>query len=354
MPRPLPPLSDVDRLLVVKTSSIGDVIHALPVVQAIEEAAPSLTLGWVVRRRCADVLRGNPCIDHLYVMPDKPTLGELRALRIELKARRYDMALDMQGLFLSGLVTRLSGAPVRMGWDRNREANALFLTHPVIPGRAQGRHEIDLLYGFAEALGVRAPHPEFTPQPYLAAEGAGRADEWLSGLPRPRIALNVGASRAYKRWSVENWATVARALTEAGQSVVFVGDKSDAQTVALVTPALVTPALTGGFLDLAGKTTLRELAAVLAACDLLVTADTGPMHIAVAVGTPVVALFGATDPARHGPYGARNVVLRDPAPGAVVPGKRPTDEAGAACMARITPDDVLAAVTQKLASLRVK
>jgi len=348
MPRSLPPLTDVDRLLIVKTSSIGDVIHALPVVQAIKEAAPRLTLGWVVRRRCADVLRGNPSIDALHVMPDKPTFGELRALRAELTGR-YDVALDMQGLLLSGLVTRLSGAPVRVGWDRNREANALFLTHPVIPGRAQGRHEIDQLYGFAEALGVQMPHPEFTPQPYLAAEAMERAQEWLSGLPRPRVALNVGASRAYKRWPADNWASVARALTESGQSAVFVGDKNDAETVTLVTPGLP-----GGFLDLAGKTTLRELASVLAAVDLLVTADTGPMHIAVAVGTPVVALFGATDPARHGPYGARNVVLCDPAPGMVAPGKRPTDEAGAACMVRITPDDVLAAVAEKLASLRVK
>jgi len=339
MPRPLPPLTNISRLLVVKTSSIGDVIHALPAVQAIREAAPHLTLGWVVRRRCADVLRGNPCIDHLYVMPDKPSLGELRALRADLRRDHYDMALDMQGLLLSGLVTRLSGAPMRVGWDRNREANALFLTHPVIPGKARDRHEVDLLYGFAEALGVHAAHPEFTPQSYLAAEGAGREAEWLAGLPRPRIALNVGASRAYKRWPIERWVRVARALTKQGRGVVFVGDNQDAEAVARIMPLLQ-----GGFVDLAGRTTLRELASVLAACDLLVTADTGPMHIAVAVGTPVIALFGATDPARHGPYGARNVVLHDPAPGAMVLGKRPTDEAGMACMARITPAGVLAAV----------
>lgn len=345
MPRPLPPLIDISRLLVVKTSSIGDVIHALPVVQAIKEAAPHLTLGWVVRRRCADVLRGNPCIDHLYVMPDKPTVGELRALGGELRAARYDMALDMQGLLLSGLVTRLSGVPVRVGWDRNREANALFLTHPVIPGKAKDRHEVDLLYGFAKALGVSVAHAEFTPQPYLAAEGAGRADEWLLGLPRPRIALNVGASRAYKRWPADRWASVAQGLAVQEFGIVFVGDKSDAEVVAQIAPLV-----TGRYINLAGKTTLRELASVLAACDLVVTADTGPMHVAVAVGTPVAALFGATDPARHGPYGARNIVLHDPAPGAMVPGKRPTKEAGAVSLARITPDDVLAAVARKSAA----
>ena len=344
MPRPLPPLTSLSRLLVVKTSSIGDVIHALPVVQAIKEAAPDLALGWVVRRRCADVLRGNPFIDHLYVLPDRPSLDELQALRASLRTSRYNVALDMQGLFLSGLVTWLSGAPVRVGWDRNREANAFFLTHPSVPGKAQGRHEVDLLYGFAKALGVQAVPPEFTPQPYLASEGAGQADEWLAGLMRPWIALNVGASRAYKRWPADRWASVARALAVLGLGVVFVGDKNDAALVAQILPSL-----TGGYVDLAGKTTLRELASVLAACDLLVTADTGPMHIAVAVGTPVVALFGATDPARHGPYGARNTVLHDPTPSAMVPGRRPTDEVGAACMARISVDNVLAAVAAKLA-----
>jgi heptosyltransferase-1 len=343
MPKPLPPLSNIQRLLVVKTSSIGDVIHALPIVQALKDAAPNVTLGWVVRRRCADILRGNPCIDHLYVMPDKPAVGELLSLRRELRSGHYEMALDMQGLFLSGLVTRLSGAPIRVGWDRNRESNALFLTHPMISGKAKDVHEVDLLYGFAEALGIHPAHSDFTPQPYLAAENAAKSEEWLASLPRPRIALNVGASRAYKRWPVENWTQTALLLAQSGHNLVFIGDKTDAESVAQITPKL-----TDRFVNLAGKTTLRELASVLAACDLLVSGDSGPMHLAVAVGTPVVAIFGATHPARHGPYGARNTVLHDPVPGIITPGQRPTEAEGAACMARITPEVVTAAVEAML------
>ena len=212
-----------------------------------------------------------------------------------------------------------------------------------MPGKAKQTHEVDLLYGFAETLGVHAPHPEFTPQPYLAAEGRTHADQWLADLPYPCIALNVGASRAYKRWPLDNWTQVAQTLAQEGRSLVFVGDKTDAESVAQITPHL-----TGSFVDLAGKTTLRELASVLEACDLLVSGDSGPMHLAVAVGTPVVAIFGATHPARHGPYGSRNTVLHDPAPGAIVAGKRPTEAEGAACMARITPENVLAAVKVKL------
>ncbi len=344
MPTPLPPLADVQRLLIVKTSAIGDVIHALPVVQAIKDAAPGMVLDWVVRARSADVLRGNPAIDTLRVLPDKPKLADLLTLRREMHAAHYDMALDMQGLALSGLVTFLSAAPVRMGWDRGREGNVLFLTHPVVPGKAPVRHEIDLLYGFAEALGVYTAHPEFTPQPYLAAEGADKAKSWLEGLPRPRVALNVGASRAYKRWPAQHWGEVALGLAGDGVGLVFIGDKSDAAVVAELTPTL--PG--GSFVDVSGQTSLRELASVLAACDLLVSGDSGPMHLAVAVGTPTVALFGATDPKRHGPYGRRNVVLHDPAPGAMVPGKRPTEEAGVASLARLTPSQVLAAVRDTL------
>ncbi len=339
MPNFLPPLTSVQRLLVVKTSSIGDVIHALPVVQAIKEAAPHLALGWVVRRRCADILRGNPYIDHLYVMPDKPSLRELSQLRRELHFVHYEMALDMQGLLLSGLVTRLSGAPVRVGWDRNRELNALFLTHPIVPGKGKHAHEVDLLYGFAEALGVHVPHSEFTPQSYLTAEGAASAAVMLADLPHPRVALNVGASRAYKRWPLGNWTEVALSLAQSGRSVVFAGDKTDAESVAQIVPKM-----TGSFVNLAGKTTLRELASVLAACDLLISGDSGPMHLAVAVGTPVVAIFGATHPARHGPYGARNTVLHNPVPGLAAAGRRPTEAEGAACMARITPANVLDSV----------
>lgn len=345
MAKPLPPLADVRRLLVVKTSALGDVIHALPAVQAIKEAAPHLDLDWAVRARAADVLRGNPNVSRLHVLADRPSLADLAALRRDLRAARYDVALDMQGLALSGLVTRLSGASARVGWDRNREGNALFLTHPVVPGRAQDRHEVDLLYGFAEALGVRAGHAAFTPQPYLAAGNAAKADEWLAGLPRPRVALNVGASRAYKRWALARWAEVARGLGADGAGLVFLGDRADAQVVAAVVPTL--PPGTA-FVDLSGKTTLRELASVLAACDLLVSGDSGPMHLAVAVGTPAVALFGATDPRRHGPYGPRNLVLHDPAPGAMVPGRRPTEAAGAASLSRIDPALVLAAVRSRL------
>ncbi len=336
----VPPLGSIDRLLIVKTSSIGDVLHALPLVQALKEARPSLTLGWVVRARCADLLRGNPFIDHLYVVPNKPSLADLLALRKTLHAARFDVALDLQGLLLSGIITRLSGAPVRVGWDRNREGNALFMTHPVVPGKDIARHEIEALFGFARILGHSALPNEYPAQRYLADQDRVWANEQLAGLPRPVVALNVGASRAYKRWPAEHWATLADGLAGQGAGLVFVGDKADTALAAQVRALMASP---GPTIDLAGQTTLRALASVLAACDTVVSADTGPMHLAVAVGTPVVALFGGTDPRRHGPYGSRHTALHSPLPGEP-PSRHPSDAYGEACMRALLPQDVLRAV----------
>ena len=347
MPRkPLPPLRPDSRLLVVKTSSLGDIIHALPVVQAISEAYPNLHLDWVVRERGADILRGHPAIRKLWVLPNKPSFKNLALLSRELHAAQYDIALDLQGLALSGLITWLSGAPFRVGWDRNRECNQFFLTHASVPGKSRnvgGQHEIDLLYGFADILGVAHRQGEFPPQPYLAVEFRDWAQTQLETLPKTCIALNVGAARAYKRWPTEYWRSLAELLIQDGYSLVFVGDSQDAQTVAQLLPSA------GAFINLAGRTNLRQLASVLASCDLIVSADTGPMHIAVAVGTPVVALFGATDPKRHGPYGAHSLALYDPIPGPR-PSGRPTEDYGAACLARLTPERVRDAVLKLLQS----
>lgn len=336
----VPPLGSINRLLIIKTSSIGDVLHALPLAQALKEARPSLTLGWVVRARCADILRGNPHIDHLYVVPDKPALRDLAALRKTLHTARYQVALDLQGLLLSGVLTSLSGAPIRVGWDRNREGNALFLTHPTVPGKDGTQHEIDSLFGFADALGVPWATGSYPAQAYLAAQDRVWADEQLAGLPHPVVALNVGASRAYKRWPAEHWAALADGLSDQGAGLVFVGDKSDAPLAEQVRALMTTSC---PLVDLAGRTTLRALASVLAACALVVSADTGPMHLAVAVGTPVVALFGGTDPRRHGPYGAGNTALHNPLPGEP-PSRRPSDAYGEACMRALLPGDVLRAV----------
>lgn len=335
-------LDQIDRLLIVKTSSIGDVLHALPVVEAIKNARPQMTLDWIVRARCADVLRGNPVIDHLHVIENRPSVRQLFALRRQLRAARYLLALDMQGLSLSGLLAWLSRAPARVGWNRNREMNRLFLTDAFVDGKPPvPRHEIDLLWGFAEALGVPARRGEYAPQSYLAADNRTWAREKVDSLTGAKIALNIGASRTYKRWPTERWTELSKMLTAAGTGIVFVGDARDAEIVREIKTALTEKNIA----DVSGQTDLRQLAAILESCDMTVSGDSGPMHLSVAVGTPVVALFGATNPARHGPYGTRNVIVQKATPTR----NRPTEAEGAAAMAAIGVEDVMNAVKEKLA-----
>ena len=338
-----------ERLLIVKSSSIGDVVHATPVVEAIKRSRPNLKIGWVVRKRCADVLTGSPVIDKLHLVDNKPSFGDLMRLRRELRAERYEVALDMQGLFLSGLYAWLSGAPIRIGIDRNRENNKLFLTHPVIAGKPENpngpdRHAVDILYGFAEYLGVDVDHTDFPPQPYLARAEITPGLEEIRGSGGRKIALNVGASSPLKQWPVPHWSTLAAKLIDNGDTVVFVGDKRDAEVVKEVRSKV---GAGGSIVDVAGRTNLRQLAAVLEACDVVVTGDTGPMHIAVAVGTPTIALFGSTNPDRTGPYGKRNVVL-DMHLSCSPCYRRPTCEGRVDCMRDITPDAVMSAITEKL------
>lgn len=345
----IPSAKEIDRLLIVKTSSIGDVVHALPVVEQIKRANPKMEIGWLVKRRCAGVLEGNPWITRLHVIPDLVTLPGCVATARELRARRYQVALDMQGLFASGLYTWLSGAPLRIGIDRNREGNRLFLTHPIVPGKPRtesgDRHAVDILFGFADILGASGDHTDFEPQPYLAQDGA-EIEARIAPL-RARgsvVALNVGASSKYKQWPEEHWSALARRLLDAGYGLVFVGDRKDAEIVGAVMAQLPENAAVA---NLAGKTSLRQLAAALMACDLLVTGDTGPMHMAVAVGTPTVALFGSTNPDRTGPYGARNVVLDmrlDCSPCY----RKPTCEGRVDCMRAITPEYAFRTVVEKL------
>lgn len=331
------------RLLIVKMSSIGDVIHALPIATILKQNYPGIELGWVVRKRCAGLLEGNPDVDHVNVIPDRPKLADLLSLTGELRKQKFEVAIDMQGLLLSGLVTWLSGARRRIGLNLNREQNALFLTEPVVPAKAdRNRHAIDILRGFLPPLGIYIDTP-WPDQPYLA-QGDAAADMLPGG---PQIALNVGASSVYKQWPVDRWTALAKRLVGSGSKVVLVGGPQDVDAAVQVEQGADAG---NSLVNIAGKTSLRELGHILKHCDVVVTADTGPMHLAVAVGTPTVALFGPTNPVRTGPYGDRHTVIWKSI--ACSPCyRKPTCEGRVNCMKLITPDEVFDAVMSKLSEI---
>jgi lipopolysaccharide heptosyltransferase I len=288
--------SALRRLLLVKLSSLGDVVHALPLAEALRAALPDAFLGWAVKRRFADLLDGNPNLDAVYTL-EGGGARDLLALGKRLRRERFDAALDAQGLLVSGLVTRLSGAPLRVGLDRNREGNALWLTHPVVS--AKGRvHMAHALLGFCDALGVPRP-PTPRPQTYLAEGEAARAEALLASAgPGPYIGCIVGASTPDKAWPEARWVELARRVAAEGLRPILLGGSGEAAMADRITGGQEAG---GGVANLTGKTTVRVLASVLARCAVVVGGDSGPTHLAVAVGTPVVGLYGVTDPARTGP-----------------------------------------------------
>jgi heptosyltransferase-1 len=297
-------------IVVVKLSAIGDVLHGVPVAVALKRAFPEARIGWAVEGRAADVLAGHPAIDHLFRLP-RGWLQSPRAvlgMRRQLRAFRPDVAIDLQGLLKSGVATLLSGASMRIGPARPaaRECAWLAYTHPV---KAAAAHVIDRNCDLLAPLGVRTDAPAFDMPQWPVSRL--RMRQWLASLrlPRPPVVLNPGAGWASKLWPVERFAATARALHRRhGQPVLVVwggaAEREAAERIA---------ADSFGAAIMAPQTTLQDLGELCRQASLFISADTGPLHLAAAVGTPCVGLFGPVPASRNGPYGPRHVCVEPPA-----------------------------------------
>ncbi len=329
----------VERLLVIKTSALGDVAKAVPTVDAIRRAYPHLRIGWVVRQGLHDLLVGNPSIDELIVTPRG--LGAVWSTGMAMRRFRADVLLDMQGLFISGCLARLSGTPWRCTWDTGRELSGVLTGNAIVPGPLDC-NATESLFGFGRVIGVEDfpcdPPAYLTQDPELTQ----RADEMLASAARPLVGMHIGASTPNKTWPARHFAELARLLVADGVGVAFFGGKGEAaagEEVAANAPAEC--------VSLVGKTRIRELAAAISRCTLFVGGDTGATHIAALVGTPTVCVMGATDAVRTGPYGAANTILDLHLPCSPC-FRRPTCEGRFECMVGITPAMVYDACLAKL------
>lgn len=306
------------RILIIKPSSLGDVVHALPVLAGLRRAHPRAHISWLIGTAFADLLAGHPLIDEL-ILFDRARFGRMWfspgaagafvAFVRSIRARRFDLVVDLQGLFRSGFLAYASGARRRIGFADARELAAVFYTDRV---RCGGEvHAVERNLRVAAALGLPA-EPEFP----LAVEpqALARAREKVGPAcdERARVALVVGARWPTKVWPAERMGELVAALSRAGRRrVVMLGAAADrAMTDAILRRGEQLGAEPGDVNDLVGRTTLRELAAVLSLADVVVCQDSGPMHLAAALGRPIVALFGPTDERRTGPYSAGARVVR--------------------------------------------
>lgn len=301
-------LGEAPRILVVRLSALGDVIHGVPVACALREAFPQATIGWVVEGRTGELLEAHPAIDHVIRAP-RGWLKSPRAvlaLRRELRSHRFEVAIDLQCLTKSAIAARLSGAPRRIGkaGSNGRELSKLFHNELVSVG---GAHVIDHYLELLRPLGISAPAVRFD-LPERASDGL-LAEQILhtDELPRGKFAvLNPGAGWPSKIWPPERYGELARRLwRDFGMPSLAVWGLPDEKPLA---EAIV--AASDGAARLAPPTSILELGAVCRRAALFVGSDTGPMHLAVAISTPTISLHGPSIADWCGAYGPHNIRLQ--------------------------------------------
>lgn len=298
------------RVCLIKPSSLGDVVHALPVLAALRDLWPGAHFAWVINKGLRGLVDEHPLLDEVIPFDRAAASGRPSGIRYigrfldALRQRRFDVAIDLQGLLRSGIMTGATGARTRIGLANAREGAGWFYTHRT-PDSPDRRHAVDRLMAVAEMFGAEISNPRFV----LAFDETHRdwARSSLAEIPKPRLVVNVGARWLTKRWPPEHFASVAeRAATLLGAGIIAVGATEDRPLIdalrARLTPHPV--------LDLGGRTTLPHLAALAAEADLFLSNDTGPLHLAAATGTPVLGVYTCTRPEWTGPHGRNAQAVR--------------------------------------------
>jgi lipopolysaccharide heptosyltransferase I len=276
------------RILIVKPSSMGDIVHALPVAAELRRRHPAAHIAWVVKRKWAPLLEEHPDLDEVIPM-DFTLFGFWKGVR-ELRARRFDVAIDVQGLARSGLLAWLSGAKTRIGFERSacREPiNALFTNREIrVP---PGAHVVDKNMSLFGISGAR---------PALGTPAVSL---------RAGVGIHPGVGAEVKAWDPERFAALCDRLVEAGvERVILFGGSDSDRRIDDVRGAMKREAERASLME------LRELCAFLGRCRVVVSADSGPLHLAAALGTPTVGLFGPSNPDLVAPRGENAVALKKP------------------------------------------
>ncbi|MFN4258125.1 MAG: glycosyltransferase family 9 protein [Gemmataceae bacterium] len=327
---------DAHRIALIKPSALGDIVHSLPVLTALRRRYPQAHITWIVNRSYEPLLTGHPDLDATLLFDRKAVRkGLIPALRsygdfFRLLARQqFDLVIDLQGLLRTGLMAAATRAPRRVGFSLAREGAPWFYTDHIPGADMKKVHAVDRYWLVCQAFGVGDTSMTWR-FPSFEAEHLWATDQ-LADWPQPWLMFGVGARWVTKRWPPAHFALLARwAQTTFGGTIIFVGGSDETPMARRVGGEL-----TGPWLDLTGKTTLPRLAAVLALADVMVANDTGPLHLAVALGRPVVAPYTCTKATLTGPYGSPHVAVetRVWCQGSYVK-KCPRLE----CMTELTPD----------------
>jgi lipopolysaccharide heptosyltransferase I len=339
---------------VVKLGALGDVVYAFPLVSAVKAHRPKARLTWIVEARLEDLPRLHPGVDEVVTVDTRGWRAALRQGRwtsawsefrgfSRAVAGRFDIAIDAQGLLKSGVAARLTRAPIRVGFasaDCRERANAYCMTHHAAPAGAV--HALTKNRGLLAALGIPAGAPRFEVRVHPADEAwvGAWTEALVDGAASPLTTVHPGAGHPGKRWPLDRWLAVAARLTDSGRRVAIVAGPEDRTVVADAVKGMPRA------VAVATPPTVGALAALLRRAEVVIAGDTGPLHLAAALGVRTVAVYGPSDPVTAAPIGTGHAVIKHPCACGWAPG--PTFNrrcsAGFACMQAIQIDEVVRAV----------
>jgi heptosyltransferase I len=285
-----------ESICILRLSAIGDTCHVLAVVRGIQDTWPDTKITWIIGRVEALLLGHIPGIEFI-IFNKSARMSEYSKLRARLKNRRFDVLLHMQVAFRANLASAMIRADRRIGYDhaRSKDLHGLFVNERIAGGHEQ--HVLDALRSFVTPLGVPAVTPRWDIP--LSDEDFAYAEQRVDP-DRKTLCISPVSSHKLRNWSIEGYAQVAdHAASRHDMQVILTGGRGDFE---LEFNAAVAAAMRTEVMNLTGSDTLTQLAATLERCDLLLAPDTGPMHIATAVGTDVLGLHAASNPRRSGPY----------------------------------------------------
>lgn len=309
-------------ILIVKMSAIGDVIHTLPALNALRAHFPDARITWLVEEAAADLVIGHPCVDNVIVSKRKQWIKALFSSSFPsalikiltfiraLRETEYDMVIDFQGLLKSGVMVMLAKGKKKIGFDtgmEHAECSHLFYNHRITPVSME-IHALKRGLMMIQSLGVRADKVEYRLPVTPGDQRAVRTLLQKNGINAKEkiICINPQATWETKLWDNKKFADLSDRIQERYSArIVFTGGPEDRPIIDTIISMTNKTCI-----NLAGLTTLKMLAALYEQSEVLITTDTGPMHLGAAAGTRVVAVFGSTAPWRTGPYGSDHVVVR--------------------------------------------
>ncbi len=332
------------RVLIIKLSSLGDIVHTLPVLYFLKQAYPNAEIDWVTEEVGSSLLAGHPYIKRLliykrYGWPKAlkegrwlELLNELRQFKRLLQQDYYDLVLDFQGLFKSGLIASLAKGKEKIGFANGREGSYFFLNK-----KYKANYDEHAVIRYLRLLAFAGIPVDFDriSFPLISAP-------LPFSLESPYVVINPVARWPSKMWFKERWVALAKALIKLGYRVIFTGAKGDRDYIASICQKVPSA------LNLAGKTDLKQLVSLYRQAYLTISVDTGTMHLAAAAGSPVITLFGPTAPWRTGPFGQGHTVIFkklscQPCFQKTCPSRR--------CLAAIAVEEVIEALKKHLSSL---